>query len=558
MAPTRFLTNKQPAGEQKLRGGYYTPVPLARYLCHWAIRSRSDRILEPSCGDGNFVIPALETLSALSAPGRPASAHIVAVEIDASELSKARARARSLPSRAASVTWTANDFFAEYAALTSGPKFDVVLGNPPFIRFQYFNGRSREHAFAHLRALGYAPTKLANAWSAFVQLSLALLRPGGRLAMVLPAELLQVGYASQLRDRLATAFSDILLIAFERLVFPHIQQEVVLLLAEGKRPAGNARCCIRTLQCVDGEDLFQRKLRRESVGHVPAKHSRNRMKWTALFLSNECFDVLSQLGDDPRLARLGDLASVEVGIVTGRNSFFVLTKAQAARLGLSGCLTPIIGRTSELRSIRYTETDYARYQRSLPSLLLNTNGIAEDHLPGPLRDYIAQGLAHGVNLGYKCRIRRRWFDVPSVYSPTAFMFRQIHTFPLIVVNDAGVTSTDTIHRVLVRDGIGARKLAACALNSLTLAWAEVCGRSYGGGVLELEPNEAEDLPVPYTRAIALDVHKVDQLLRRGRHIAALDYVDAVTLRGHLGLSTTSASLIRDAWEQLRDRRANRR
>jgi adenine-specific DNA methylase len=55
-----------------------------------------------------------------------------------------------------------------------------------------------------LRQAGYKPTKLANAWVAFVQLSIELLQEGGRLAMVVPAELLQVKYTHELRDRLAT------------------------------------------------------------------------------------------------------------------------------------------------------------------------------------------------------------------------------------------------------------------------------------------------------------------------------------------------------------------
>jgi hypothetical protein len=56
-------------------------------------------------------------------------------------------------------------------------------------------------------------------------------------------------------------------------------------------------------------------------------------------------------------------------------------------------------------------------------------------------------------------------------------------------------------------------LAGIFFNSLTLAWAEVCGRSYGGGVLELEPREAEELPIPYSADIKIDRVKVESLLR---------------------------------------------
>jgi adenine-specific DNA methylase len=48
----------------------------------------------------------------------------------------------------------------------------------------------------------------------------------------LPAELLQVSYAKPLRNFLAHFFHKINIISFEKLVFPDIQQEVVLLLCE--------------------------------------------------------------------------------------------------------------------------------------------------------------------------------------------------------------------------------------------------------------------------------------------------------------------------------------
>ncbi len=155
-------------------------------------------------------------------------------------------------------------------------------------------------------------------------------------------------------------------------------------------------------------------------------------------------------------------------------------------------------------------------------------------------------------------MRPRWFDVPSVYVPEGLMFRQIHRYPLLVVNDAAVTSTDTIHRVRFKEGINRPLLAATFFNSLTLAWAEVCGRSYGGGVLELEPREAEELPIPYDQSLNLDIEKVDDLLRTGCDEEALDYVDRVALQENLGFDAAMTRNLRKAWQELRDRRINRK
>jgi adenine-specific DNA methylase len=172
-------------------------------------------------------------------------------------------------------------------------------------------------------------------------------------------------------------------------------------------------------------------------------------------------------------------------------------------------------------------------------------------------DYIKLGEKEGINLGYKCRIRKRWFDVPSIYIPNAFLFRQIHRYPLLVVNKAQATCSDTIHRVRVKDWVDITKLACLFFNSLTLAWTEVCGRSYGGGVLELEPREAEELPIPYSDSVGIDIDKVVSLIKKGSVYEALDYVDNIVLKDFLGFDHLMMREIRKAWEQLRDRRNER-
>ncbi|TAE30893.1 MAG: hypothetical protein EAZ92_03455 [Candidatus Kapaibacterium sp.] len=197
---------------------------------------------------------------------------------------------------------------------------------------------------------------------AFVQLSLELVKHGGRLAMVLPAELLQVKYAEELRERLTKQFEHIVMIGFKRLVFPEIQQEVVLLLADGKRPLGTATSDIHTLELQSGEELLALDDLNNAIAHLPAKHSRKGMKWTSLFLSESSFAALDQAEQHPELIPLGKLASVDVGIVTGRNSFFVVHTDKRKELNLNGHAIPILGRTGAIKSIRFSPDDFAEYQ----------------------------------------------------------------------------------------------------------------------------------------------------------------------------------------------------
>jgi len=350
----------------------------------------------------------------------------------------------------------------------------------------------------------------------------------------------------------------LVLIGFKKLVFPDIQQEVLLLLAEGKRSGAVAESDIHTIEFLDGNELIESGELDSCTAHIPAKHSRTGMKWTSLFLSEESFRALDEAESLPGIVALGELADVAVGVVTGRNEFFVLTKALRDEMDAANYTIPLVGRTAALKSNAFTSADFAIYREGNPSYLLDLSSHEVRDLPAILKDYLKIGEKNGVHQGYKCRIRKRWFDVPSIYIPDAFLFRQIHRYPLLVVNKANAVSTDTIHRVRFNAGVNGDLLAAVAFNSLTLAWAEVCGRSYGGGVLELEPNEAKQLAIPYHNDIQLDIQKVDCLLRSGKYEDALEYVDQTVLIDHFGFDNRIIRGVRNAWIELRDRRINRK
>ena len=113
--------------------------------------------------------------------------------------------------------------------MQTNKKYDAIVGNPPFIRYQNVDATARETAFELMRQAGLHPNKLTNIWLPFLVLSALALSQNGKLGMVIPAELFQVNYAGETREFLAEYFDRLILITFQKIVFDDIQQEVILL-----------------------------------------------------------------------------------------------------------------------------------------------------------------------------------------------------------------------------------------------------------------------------------------------------------------------------------------
>lgn len=543
----------------KLRGGYYTSAELARWLCTWALREAGDQVLEPSCGDGSFLEAASKRLEELGAHGPSRANQLRGVEIIPDEADKARARLMSgLGYRAADVVEN-SDFFAWWSR-PDRPEYDAVIGNPPFIRYQSFPEPHRTRAMDIMKEQGLSPNRLTNIWVPFVVAATAALKEGGRMALVLPAELLQVSYAAQLRSFLTDRFGRVDLIACNELFFEKAEQEVLLLLADEARPASSASnpCQVNLTESDSVADIVKRAPPAVLRGASPKTVCHDSEKWLKYFLNADEIRFMRALRVSENTVQLGSYASVNVGVVTGKNQFFVLRESEVDDLGLQKYTMPLIGRSAHLEG---TIMDRAGWQSLADEdhrvHLLHLAPINGTKPKGALASYIRLGEEQNVHKGYKCSVRTPWYAVPSVYVPDAFVFRQIYDFPRIVLNEAEATATDTIHRMRCKGG-DPRAIVANSYSYMTAASAEIEGRSYGGGVLELEPTEAEKLLMPATLGDAMPLEESDALIRAGKLETVLEENNRRVLMNQMGLSKADCQMLRSIWEKMRNRRLARR
>lgn len=542
----------------KLRGGYYTSSELASWLCSWAIRSTADRILEPSCGDGVFLEAAAGRLHVLDPSNPPSNHRLFGIEILNLEADKARHRLARCYGKLAPEMVQTSDFFSWWET-TRQPSVDVVIGNPPFIRYQTFPEPHRTRAMRIMQRLTLAPNRLTNIWVPFVAALTRSLHPGGRMALVLPAELLQVSYAAQLRSFLTDYFRRIHLISCNELFFPKAEQEVVLFLGDDVRPepSPNCSCAVTLTQASTVTHILRRPVAEVLRRSSPKSINQDSEKWLKYFLSNSEIHLMRELRKSRAIATLRTFSAVNVGVVTGNNQFFVLRQSEVDRHQLGDYTVPLISRSMHLKGAKVDIDDWTGLSRLDARVhLLDLGPLNGAKLTPELELYIRSGERTMVHRGYKCSIRTPWYAVPAVWAPDAFMFRQIYDFPRIVLNHAAATATDTIHRMKCH--ASPEVLVANTYTYLTAASAEIGGRSYGGGVLELEPTEATNLLAPAKLAHALPIAECDRLIRQNRLIDVLSENERLVLRDSIGLSARECNQLKTIWQKMRNRRLSRR
>jgi len=545
----KLLKTVDDLGDRKARGAFFTPPEIADFMVNWAIRDAGDSILEPSCGEAAFLVSAFDRLSTLQGAPPPAQ-QIHGCDIHGTSVDLARA---AVAGRGGSATLVETDFFD----FTAGQPFDAVVGNPPYVRYQAFAGANRRKGFEAALAQGVRLPGLASSWAAFTIHAASFLKPEGRLALVIPAELLSVNYAAPVRRYLMKRFRTVTLVLFEERVFPGVLEEVVLLLAEGEGPTD--RCELR--QCQKLSDLAH------TAAVKPWKPPPGDGKWITGLLSEAGQRAYQRaVSESNSFETLNAWGDVTLGMVTGNNGYFALTAAKAAELQLrkteltllcppgSRHLRGLVFGLSSWREMR--EAGSACYLFDPPVSGPSARALA----------YVEQGEKSGVHTAYKCRVRTPWWKVPRVPMPDAFLTYMNADTPRLVSNRARVTYLNSVHGVTYR-----RERRQLALDLLPLAWlntvtvlgCEIVGRSYGGGMLKLEPREADVVPVPSLEVIQAAAPALRALrpqvakdLRQGRLAPVLRAVDHA-LRPHIQLGAKDLEHISEARRSMFERRASR-
>ncbi len=477
--------------ERNRMGQFATPTGLALDMMRYAKarlgKNKKVRFLDPAIGTGSFYSALLETLEKSridGAVGYEIDAHY---GIPAAELWKGTGLRVRL------------EDFTEAVAPSETQRFNLLICNPPYVRHHHIGNGEKQRLRARTQSsCGVAISGLAGLYCYFLGLSHSWMTNGGIAGWLIPGEFMDVNYGQSIKRYL---LDKVRLLHIHRFDPNDVQfgdalvsSSVVWFCKETPNPGQKVRFTY-------GGSLTGPRAERL----VPVETLRRDPKWTRYPMKkgyNRCNSPV-----------LGDFFRIRRGLVTGNNSYFILTEEELKRRELPyEAFRPI------LPSPRYLpEDEVAADSTGNPVLdrrlfLLDcrlTEAEIEKKYPALWR-YLEEGESRDVARRYLCRHRKPWY-AQERRPPALFICTYLgrsdkkNGRPFrFILNHSRATAAN-VYLMLYPKDLVARLLAEHPklkrriwhlLNGICPSAMLGEGRVYGGGLHKLEPRELGNVPSP--------------------------------------------------------------
>ena len=436
-----------PAQERKQLGQFYTPPEVADMICQWALRDANDRVLDPACGSGTFLVKAYQKLSELKKTRGPKESQddvheqiinqLYGIDINPfpAQLTAINLAMRNISGPVSKVRVLQRDFFvvepetavlagfpvqtprgAEKEFYIEVPKVDAVVGNPPYTRGQEIPPDTlssiRKRMDPTLRKYGLQMHMRAGIepgiYMYFVMYSTYFLREGGRLAMIVSNSWLQNMTAGPRFARfLLDKFRIHAVIDFAEQLFDDPEVATCILLLErckDNKAREDTQTCLlyvrnkevleRLTEIVNGKFMSpETPPQWVKQRDLPKEHT-----WINLLM-----DTAWQRIDRRIATSLGTLCLVTRGTVsycaenkrgTGANPFFYLNDETARQWDLERYVSPLLSSVRYSKRFIFSREDWEAIRTGGgPCWVLNCRK-PRSSLPKGVRMYIDWGEKH--------------------------------------------------------------------------------------------------------------------------------------------------------------------
>ncbi len=501
----------------KQRGEAWTPRHVAAFLCRWAIRSSTDRVLDPGSGRGVFLFEAYRRLLEMGASVSKARSSLYGIEKNAESFEAMRANLAPLFGGQLPNIQEGDLFRATF------PPMDAVIGNPPYVRRWWLQDVDGLRERVGEKMGGVKLTRLTDLACYFIICAADFLKPGGRLALVVTDGWLDAHYGAAFKEYLLSNFHLHAVTAFQSRVFEGPLIRPVLLLAEKT---------VRQHKVSPKKKTLFALLRGPEMGLIKRKHValhrlqtvavrsvtklstelRPEVAWTPYFTApKEYFAFV----ESDLIVPLGELAASRIGLQTFAKPFFILKVNDAQSLNLEHkYLRPILVSSREARRpilAESVEPECLLFYCNKPEPDLRGTATLSYIRGWETRSITARGqIGSVVGAQNLPRLRRAgrmpWYNIRDEVErrgcwPILVPRRMFRKY-LVVWNLAEWVPNENFIELMPRDGVLLEPLMAMLNSSFAELAFRVNAHLYGGGVYNLNPGDVGAVPV-------LDVRHLD-------------------------------------------------
>lgn len=495
-----------PLAHRRRFGQFFTPPAIADLMSEWVAEITPRRLLDPAVGPGVLVRACRRRLPLIE---------ITAIDRDGVALDAARQALRSCGE-------TTRFIHHDFLTWPSDETFDAIIANPPYLRHHDLLYEHDIFAAVGARS-GVRLSRLSNIYVLFILEICRRLRPGGRAAVIVPGEWVNANFGMPLKRHLLERglLRSFVYFSHASLIFDDALTTASVLFIERPATGGGAEGVVKTIFAEGGADIGAVRLAVMDecevgpglvVRRLDAKQLAESAKWNHLL----------QHGPrtmPPGFVRLGELARSCRGIATGANGFFHVSRAEAARLGISERhLRPCVGRAADVESPIFDRAAFvALAARGRPTCLLDFGGplSAEDLA------YLAEGEARGLPRRYLLAARSPWYAMeerpPAPIWAATFGRGRLR----FIWNAAGVHNLTCFHCIYPHDERPhfATALVACLNSAIVQDACRAQQRVYGGGLLKFEPKDLLEIAVPDLRGAGdSELARLAERLHTGVHL----------------------------------------
>ncbi|MEM5867369.1 MAG: N-6 DNA methylase [Candidatus Aenigmatarchaeota archaeon] len=516
-----------PDVERHRLGQYYTPPPIVELITEMCIRSPNDKVLDPACGSGSFLVKAYHKLKDLKKKENPFADEnrlheeilnqLYGVDINPfpAQLSSINLAIRNLrvPSRHMNIV--VSDFFKVKPSMGVIPEVDVVITNPPYTRQEEmeYKDQIREEALTYSDGSKIQLDARAGIYAYFFTHSAKFLKEHGMMGQITSDTWLDVGYGEGLKQFFLDHFKIHAIIWYDVRAFEKalVGTCITILEKEDKSKEERENNLVkfaRIKKAIPTEELVRiiedakENFEDERIGITVKKQKElePKDKWGKYLRAPT---IYYRILKNPKMTALSELAKVNYAIKTGANEFFYLDKDKIKLWGIEEkFVEPLISSPKNIK-IEIQPNDINEWVLMVhePKENLQGTNVLKYIEHGENVEVRIKGGKKGgtVVKGYhnisSVKSRKLWYDLGK-RDPSPILFScRIWERCIFAVNKARAHADKAFYEIRPKKSEHIDVLAGILNSSLTALMAELHGRFYGGGVLELEVYECKNLPV---------------------------------------------------------------